>query len=95
MLIYDKICNDKDDVMAMMAGSLSGTCMNYPSNLFDDSEYLRGIKHFHITEKDFCTYLTEEGIYECETCGWWTYAGNGDGTNCDDCVYEPEKEYDD
>lgn len=30
-------------------------------------------------------YLTGEGIFECEECGWWTFAGEGDGEYCEQC----------
>jgi hypothetical protein len=92
MKIYGAEIKTKEDMLEEMASSLSGTCMQSIEGIMNDEEYSVGIKHFSITEDEFITYLDCAGIFECATCGWWTYSGEGNGVNCDQCECEEEAE---
>lgn len=89
---FDRDVYTKEEWLDLMGEHLSGTCMNSVREIFSDEDYLVGINYFEITEDEFEKYLVDQGIYECNSCGWWTYAGEGDGTYCDDCVDDENEE---
>lgn len=91
---FDKEVTDKWDWLELMGNHLSGSCMNTVDGCLNDEDFLPGIKFWNITEDEFNRYLEDHGIYECNTCGWWTYEGEGDGTDCDDC-HDDKAEQDD
>jgi hypothetical protein len=98
MNIYGIECNTKEDVMDQIGQHLSGSCMNSVEQCWEDEEYLKGINAYGITEDDVYDHLATHGIYQCDSCGWWTYEGEGDGIDCDDCANDKaseEPEHDD
>jgi hypothetical protein len=92
LMIYGTKIGNADEIMEMMADHLSGTCMTHIESVMKDDEFSKAVKEFGVTEDQFAKYLSDEGIYECGTCGWWTYQGEGDGTDCDDCVDDKAEE---
>ena len=77
-----------EEVMVEAGKYLEGSCMNSPEFC------LMTILEREATQEEedqFLEYLEKEGIYACEVCGWFTYAGEGDGLNCDDCIKEAEE----
>ena len=94
MKIYDQEINDANEIMEMMAAHLSGTCMTHIDATMENDEFSKAVKEFGVTEEMFEKYLLDEGIFECDTCGWWTYAGEGNGVDCDDCIKEEDEDDD-
>lgn len=84
----------KNRWIEIMAEHLSGTCMGDWLTCMEDEHYAPGVKEFGITEEEFTKYLDDQGIYECDACGWWTYSGEGDGRLCDDCLEDSDGEED-
>lgn len=91
---FDNDIKTEGEWLDLMGDDLAGSCMNTVSGVMHDEHYLPGIEFWSITEEDFERYLVDEGIYECNQCGWWTYPGEGDGTYCDDCHEDNAEEED-
>lgn len=91
---FDKMIETKEEWLQLMADHLSGSCMNSVDGTMEDEYYLPGIKFWNITEEEFARYLDDNCIFECDTCGWWTYSGEGDGVTCDDCLEDRKDEED-
>jgi formylmethanofuran dehydrogenase subunit E len=71
------------EVSGQVAYEVAGTCDTHTQDYFD----LHGITH-----DEFDEILINEGIFLCDSCGWFCYDDesnviNGDQV-CDDCVIE-------
>jgi hypothetical protein len=70
-----------DQELHDIAGYIAGSCQMGP--------WLKGMLERPVTQEEedqVYNYLADEGIHECEGCGWWTHPHEGDGEYCDECL---------
>ena len=49
-------------------------------------ELITGEAPSDLDEDAVMIYLETEGMFECESCGWWNHPGEGSPPICDECL---------